>query len=65
MITAQSKNFIKNVQKKSIALVKKYHDAKEKGDEKAMQMACKALSKHRVKDQKLKEKAEEAGFYWY
>ena len=53
------------MQKKSIALVKKYHDAKEKGDEKAMQMACKALSKHRVKDQKLKEKAEEAGFYWY
>lgn len=51
--------------KKYIELVKAWHDAKEKGEEEAMKKAFQALQKHKGADKKLKEKAEEAGSYWY
>ena len=51
--------------KKYMTIVRKWHDAKEKGDEKACQRAIKSLAKHRAEDLKLKESANEAGVYWF
>lgn len=51
--------------RKYMDLVRKWHDAKEKGDEEAMKKAAKAMLKHKDADKVLKEKAEKAGYYWY
>lgn len=48
-----------------IALVRKWHNAKEKNDEEAKKKAFKAMSKHKAEDEILKKKAENAGSYWY
>jgi len=46
-------------------LVRKWHKAKEKGDDAAKKKVIQAMSKHKESDKVLKEKAEKAGYYWY
>ena len=46
-------------------LVRKWHNAKESGNEESMKKALNAMSKHKEADKVFKEKAEEAGHYWY
>ncbi len=50
--------------KKLKGLLKKLSAARQKGDEKALDEAYKALAKHKIADQALKEKAKELGHYW-
>lgn len=51
--------------KKYMKLFKRYFNAKEKGDEAAMKKAVRAMSKHKAQDEKLKEKSQQSGYYWY
>lgn len=51
--------------RKYIDLVKRWHDAKENGNEEGKKKAFKAMSKHSVVDEKLKKKAEAAGYDWF
>jgi hypothetical protein len=53
------------VKKKYVQLIKKLRQARNKGDEKAIKKALEALRKHLAHEEKLKEKAEKAYFYWY
>jgi putative hemolysin len=46
-------------------IYRRYHAAKEKGNQLGMERAVKALRKHKAKGEQLKEWAEEAGFCWY
>lgn len=48
-----------------LKIVKRYHDATEKGDDAARKKAATAMSAHRKKDEVYKKKAEETYFYWY
>jgi hypothetical protein len=50
--------------KQWIQLYKKVRDAKEKGDEKALDKARQAFRKHEEKGRKYKEKAKETYYYW-
>lgn len=50
---------------KYMNLVRKWHKAKEKGDDAAKKKAIQAMSKHKESDKVLKEKAEKVGYYWY
>lgn len=51
--------------RKYIALVKKWHDAKEKNDEVMKRKAIEDMSKHKKQDEKYKAMAEEAGYCFY
>jgi len=48
-----------------ITIFKKLKDAKEKGDENSLTKARAALRKHEAENKILKQKAEEAGHYWF
>lgn len=51
--------------RKHMALVKKWHDFKEKGNVEATKKALKAVHKYQEESNKFKERANEAGFPWY
>ncbi len=51
--------------KTGVDLFRRLYNAKEKGNQRAAERARKALVKHEAKGKKMKERAEEAGFYWY
>jgi hypothetical protein len=46
-------------------IYRRFHKAKEKGNQKGAEKAIRALAKHKKKEKCLKEWAKEAGFYWY
>lgn len=47
-----------------LKLYKKMMDARKKGDEKSLSKAREALMKHEEKDEIIKEKANNTGFFW-
>ncbi len=50
---------------KLMNLVRRWHRAKEKGDEEAKLKAVKAIVKHKEANEQYKKYAEESGFYWH
>lgn len=51
--------------KKYISLVKKWRAVKEKNDKEAMKKVFQAMAKHKKADEVYKQKAENAGLYWF
>lgn len=48
-----------------LKIQKRIMDAKEAGDEKALNKALEALRKHHALEQFIKAKAAQAGYFWY
>lgn len=51
--------------RKLMDLVRRWYNAKEKGNDKTMEITFQSIKKHKAKNKELKEKAKKAGFPWY
>ena len=51
--------------KKYISLARNFIEAKNKGNQKAMEKASKALREYNSKNEEFKEKANQHYFYWH